>query len=240
MLGFTTPVSFDEIVTGENATNGFISRCWLVREHETNPKRKKKFKKAPTDKRLTATLKMLAHGCISDDRVERVEWYGERMKIATTKEAEAMLDAIADWFEEEGDKQKAATGLEAVVRRGYELVAKLSIILAAGGRLREPEHVRWAFAAVLADIREKLRLAQTNMLTNSKDVNDASTVLRNKIIDAVGTDNGEPISVIKRRVGRKFNESDVESMVARMVSIGLIEEIQKDTGRRPSVRYKAR
>jgi len=106
-----------------------------------------------------------------------------------------------------------------------------------GGRLREPEHVRWAFALVVKDMREKLRLAQTNILSASNNVKDSSTVLRNKIIDIVGGDDGERMSVIKRRVGTKFSGEDIEQMIMVMISNGVIVEDKKDTGRRPSVRY---
>ena len=47
ILGFTTPVTFDSIANYEQATNGFLSRAAIFKELETNPKRKKGFKKEP-------------------------------------------------------------------------------------------------------------------------------------------------------------------------------------------------
>lgn len=237
MIGYTTPVSFDDLVTGEQATNGFIGRCLLVREHETNPKRKRGFKPTPLSDQMRATLQMVYQlGTSPHEKDERIEWYGEQVNVPTTEKAQNMLEDAADWFEEEAERQKSITGLEAIIRRGYELMAKISFILAIPGRIREAEHVRWAFAMVRQDLREKLRLAQTNILNGSANSDDAGTVLRNKILDSTGED-GEVISVIKRRVGRKFNPEDIEKMVSKMVEGGLLSEVEKKTRNGKSIRY---
>lgn len=241
LLGYTTPVSFDDLVTGEQATNGFISRCLLIREHETNPKRRKSFKPRPMDDTMKARIKLLQAGGVTPyDDVWRVEYTGHKVDVHTTPEAAEMLEACADWFEREGDKQKEITGLEAIIRRGYEATAKLSFIMACSDeRLRTPVHVRYAFAFVISDMREKLRLAQTNILSSSKNAQDSATVLRNSIITAAGED-GEPLSVIKRRMKSKFDPRDIEAMLSQMVESGHIEEIRRETGGRPSVRYKSK
>ena len=244
MIGYTTPVSFDDLVTGEQATNGFISRCLLVREHETNPKRKKGFKPKPMPPALQARINYLHTGMVSASKEAfwRVEHTGDLVEVRTHSDAADALELVADWFEEEGERQKATTGLEAVIRRGYELVAKLSFIMGAcDERIRTVEHVRWSFAFVVADMREKLRLAQTNILNGSKDSTDHATVLRNRILTLIGRDDGEPISVIKQRIGRgKYSPQDVELMVSDLEQRGIIERIEKQTKGRKSVRYRER
>ena len=50
-------------------------------------------------------------------------------------------------------------GLEAIPRRGYELVAKISFILGIGDGVRTDEHVTWAFELIKRDIDRKMKLA---------------------------------------------------------------------------------
>ncbi|HQZ60682.1 MAG TPA: PriCT-2 domain-containing protein, partial [Acinetobacter sp.] len=45
MMGFTTPVTFNDLMTYEMATNGFMARSMIFTDLETNPKRKTHFKK---------------------------------------------------------------------------------------------------------------------------------------------------------------------------------------------------
>ena len=209
-----------------------------MREHETNPRRKRGFKPVKLPDALRATLQIIYKGGYSDDKDERIEFYGDKLQVITTDKAKDMLEDAADWFEEEAERQKSITGLEAIIRRGYELMAKISFILAIPSRQRDPEHIRWAFALVKEDLTEKLRLAQTNILGESKSASDTHTVLRNKVLDAAGGD-GERISVIKRRIGKKFKPEDIEKMIETLIENGKIEKIEKTTGRRPSVTYKA-
>lgn len=241
MIGYTTPVSFDELVTGEQATNGFIGRCLLVREHETNPRRRRGFKKQRMQEGMKATLKHLANPAVEmvQNGQGRIEWYSAKTVIPTTEAAADMLEGAADWFEEYAEEQKGKTGLEAIVRRGYELMAKVSFILALPGGVREPEHVRWAYKLVRADISEKIRLANTNVLAMSKSGSDALTVLENKIMDACGKDEGEPISVIKKRVGRKFDSVDVEEALKGLVESNKVMKTERQARNGLSVRYKA-
>ncbi len=239
LMGYSTPETFDQLVTGENAQNGFIGRCFLVRERETNPRMKKGFKKPELEQDLAMQVRLLAHGGISHDQGERVEWYGKKTAVQTNNEASAMLDKISDYFHDEAERQKSITGLEAIPRRGYELVAKISYILAMHSRLREPEHVRWAFAMVKRDIAEKLRLAQSNILSDSLNANDQGTVLRNKIIDVCSGEDGESLSVIKKKCGRKYNATDIEGMIDKMLEANQLGKVEKQTKGRPSLRYKA-
>ena len=239
IMGFTTPSTFDTLMDREMAENGFMSRAIISREQETNPRRKKGFKKVRLTPSIKATLKHIGKGGIDDDDTDRVEWTGDRVTVNTTDEAAQMLEDVADWFEDQGDIHKAKTGLEAIPRRGYELVAKVSYILAIPSRLREPEHVRWAFAYVKPVYEEKIRLAQTNILSESKDIDDATTVLFNRIIDITSGDDGEPMSVIKQRCGRKYNTADIEGAIQELEKRGQIEVIEKKGHRgKPSKRFR--
>lgn len=242
LIGYTTPATFNDLVTGEQATNGFIARCMLMQEHETNPRRKRGFKKRPMPPEMAATLQIIHCGgveCVTD--TQRVEWTGRKMNVPTTGKAADMLEAAADWFEEEAERQKGQTGLEAIVRRSYELMAKISFILAIPGGLRDAEHVRYAYKLAVCDMRAKLRLAYTNVLGESKDATDASTALMMRIKDICGGD-GETMSVIVRRSGRKYAPSDIEAIITQMVASGHVEQVEyRPEGRgRPSVRYRTK
>jgi len=85
-------------------------------------------------------------------------------------------------------KHKERTGLEAVVRRGYELMAKISLILAAPEGIRTAEHIRWAFAMMRRDIEEKTRLAYAN--ENEKAA--PGEALAAKIMNMVDSTMGRP------------------------------------------------
>lgn len=240
VMGFTTPSTFTGLMDREMAENGLMSRAIISAEEETNPKRKKGFKKVKMTPAIKSMLKHIVKGGIDDVESDRVEWIGDRVTVDTTDKAKQMLEDVADWFEEQGDIHKYDTGLEAIPRRGYELVAKVSYILAIPSRLRESEHVRWAFAYIKKVYEDKIRMAQTNMLSESKDIDDATTVLVNRIISITGGDEGEPMSVIRQRCGKKYNASDIDTVLQEMVNRKQIEIIEKQGKRgKPSKRYKS-
>lgn len=229
LLGMTTPVSFDGIVSDEQATNGFIGRCFLVREAETNPRRKKNFRKRgytlPDD--LRQTLQNLFDGGDYDQTRTRVEYLGDRVYLPTTAKATQMMEDAADWLEEQAEYHKGATGLEAIIRRAYELMAKISLILAVGGGLRTEEHVRWAFALMVNDIEEKIRLATTNRHVGG------DVAMEGRIIDAIG--DGETKSVILQRASRAqgFTKEQAERVLGGLLSAGKVrvEKVVSSKGR---------
>jgi len=232
LIGFTTPVSFDGLVNFEQATNGFIGRSILVREHETNPKEKDDFKKAKLDPYMAATLKQLYYpGECSPDKPMRLEHTGERIEIKTTDAAWKMLKQVKAWINDYAEHHKGKSGLEAVVRRGYELCAKVSVILACPSGLRTEEHVRWAYALIRNDIDGKIELARRNQLEGSERADSVVEVLKMRIRDVCKNDNGEPISVICQRASsKKYTRNDVESMVQVMVDSG---ELSHETVKHP-------
>jgi hypothetical protein len=73
-----------------------------------------------------------------------------------------MLDTIQEAFWQLADAHSETSGLTAIPRRGYELVAKVSFILAIPSGLRTVEHIRWAYALVRRDIEAKIRMVMSN------------------------------------------------------------------------------
>lgn len=218
LMGMTTPVSFDGMVTAEQATNGFLGRCLLIREHETNPKRKRGWRKPKggVPDSLRMSLARLYDGGSFDMQGQgaRVEQHGERVEIQTEPEAVEMLEDAADWLEDHAEFHKGHTGLEAVVRRSYEHLTKVSTILAVGEGVRTPDHVRWAFRLVREDLENKIALAHAN----SEEGTDEA--LRLRVLEAIG--DGEKAGTIRKRVSRakQYTPADADRMLEHLVKTG--------------------
>jgi len=223
LIGFTTPVTFDELVTAEQATNGFIGRAVLVRERETNPKRKRGFKKQPMSMGLRSALQNLYSPGGFDAKGGRIENYNEPTRVPTEAKALDMLEQVADWVEEYAEEHKGRTGLEAIVRRAYEQVSKVSLILSGPEGVRTPSHVRWAYAFVRQDIDEKIMLAHSNQLEKRTDASSQGEALMARIYSLVDDKDGETIGVIANRC-RKWARDDVEQAVEHLVATGRIEK----------------
>lgn len=213
LMGFTTPSTFDDIIDEDQATSGFLGRALLVREYETNPRPKWPFKKRPMSDAMRSKLQNLFSGgtfsLIGGDRVENS---GSMKEVPTTDEAVEALREALNWTLDYAEDQKERSGLEAVVRRGYEMIAKVSLILAAPEGLRTIEHVRWAYALVKRDVDEKIRLVVSN-----DDTHGADKALMAKITKIISKDHGETFGVIKNRL-RKYKPEDVQKALDAMVS----------------------
>src|SRR5699024_6423034 len=164
----------------------------------------------------------------------RVEYYGEKTAIPTDEAAFDMLEAAADWFEDHAELHKARTGLEAIVRRSYEHLTKVSTILAIGEGVRTMEHVRWAFEYVMQDLEAKLSLAMANMDPTTSDA------LASRVLDAAG--DGERRSTIIQRVSKskQYRKEDVEKMLDSLVASGDLAEDEVKHPKNGTVSYRYR
>ena len=202
MVGFTTPVTFDDLVDFQSATNGFIGRALIFNERETVPRAVTGFNPPTLNEHTTLRLEMLALGgtmsTAKRDRIER-DTFIPRYVVDSTSEAETMLRECVTHFEDMALEFKATTGLEALALGAYELVAKVSFILAAPDGVRTLEHVRWAFALVLKDINDKARLVSSN--DHAEDDPDKALAL--KIMSYLTTEQGEGEGVIVNRCRKR-------------------------------------
>lgn len=214
VMGMTTPSTFDELVTPDQATSGFIGRALIVRELDPNPKAKQPFRKRPLPDAMARQLLQLAHGGEYDMTQDRVENYNERVRIKTHPDAAQAMTAVYEAFWEFAERQKEITGLTPIPRRGYEMVAKVSLILAAPSGVRTLEHVRWAYALVRRDIDEKLRLVMSNDATYGAD-----RVLMARIAKIISKDHGETLGVINNRL-RRYKPEDVRKALDTMEQRG--------------------
>lgn len=219
LLGFTTPVTFDGLVTEEQATNGFIGRSIIVTEKESNPRAKPGFKRSRMPDRMRTTLGALYDGGVYDSECYRVEYYGDRIEIRTDAEAREMLDDVAEWAHNKAEQAKQTNGLEAIPRRAREMVSKISLILAAPGGVRTAEHVRWAYAFIERDIREKIALAHANSVADSGG--NVADAIRLRVMTLIDGEHGETKGVIINRC-RKWPRNEVEKTLATMDAAGII------------------
>lgn len=210
MIGFSTPSTFNESVSFEQITSGFVGRSIIINEPDTNPKRKRGFIAQDMPESLRSRIAGL---CVTGSYAQsstRVESNGSFNTITTSAEAQQALEDSADWFEEEAEKHTEKTGFEAVVRRGYEMVEKVSFILSLGSTERTLEHVEWANEYIRRDIEYKTMLAYSNVKERSNPIESMAA----KILCSVGED-GVTVGklVNKYRVKKSLVDEAVDYLV---------------------------
>jgi len=235
LIGFTTPVTFDELVDFQSATNGFIGRALIFNERDTAPRSKRRFKKSPMPSPMAAALVQIYTGGEYDSTAfDRVEYYGKRRTIPTSEAALDMLDAALDWTEDQAEAHRSRSGLEALYLGAYELISKVSLVLAAPEGRRTAEHVRWAFALVRRDVEEKALMVTAN--DSAKDA--PKRALQAKLMGIIGGEDGETLGVIVNKC-RRYKRQDVEKALADMVEKGLAScaEVEAPRNGKKTIRY---
>lgn len=219
VIGYTTPATFDGLMTPQEGESGFIGRSMIFEEKEFHPRIKKGHKIPPMDERLTQTLKTLRRPGYFDSMDDgRIEHAGQRTSIPTTPEAEKrLLDDVETYFYQKGQDLSGAPALVPVVRRALELVSKVSLVLAAPSGLRTLEHVEWAFALVDRDVKKKIMLIRSNDEHEGLDA-VAATIL-NQLDYETEVSEGLLLKQCRRR---KFADNDVVSTLDAMIEKGLI------------------
>jgi hypothetical protein len=237
ILGFTTPITFNDLMTFEQATNGFMARAMIFSDLETNPKRKPRFVKKPMSESLANSIRNLyshGHYDMMQSGAERVQHIGEKSTIPTDAAACELLNEVYERFYQLAESHKATTGLEAIARRGYELASKVSLICALPSGLRTVEHVRYGYALALRDVEQKIKLAYS---TDNKESSDG---LAAKVLTILDDKNGETLGVICNRL-RKVPKTQVEALLGQMIDKKMIraEEQFKPSTKQIYLRYFA-
>ena len=220
-VGYTTPSTFDGIMDGETATQGFVGRALIVTETDNNPAERDGFKKRPLSEGLAMRLAQINHGGNFDvmaGRGARVEYLGDREPVTTDDEASGMLTAISKWLHGYAEEMGEHTGEASVamIRRSYEMIAKVSFILAMPTGRRTADHVRWAFAYVRAELDAKIKLVFAN--DNSRDRPEESLAAR--IVNFIDPEKGATTAVLANRL--KLTATDLEPILQKMAGAGLI------------------
>ena len=212
LIGYTTPVTFNDLVTYETAANGFVGRSLIFNEKNPVPLEKKGFKRRKMPKELKATIQQLYSAGHFDTTSDRVENRGERITIPTSDDAAIMLDAAMDILHGLAEDHAEKSGLSSLFLRAKEQVAKISFILAVPSGLRTVEHVRWAYALVKHDVEEKVRL----VIGNDRQKDNPKEALVNKVKSAIDSKEGETLGVIINKL-RKFKKEDIERCLEELI-----------------------
>jgi len=223
-IGYTTPGTFDQIMDGETATQGFVGRAIIVSETDNNPAEREGFKKRPMSEGMAMRLSQIFHGGNFDlmqSAGARVEYAGDRQEVTTDDDAAKMLQEVSRWLHRYAEEMGEHTGEASVamIRRSYELIAKISFILAIPAATRTAEHVRWAFAYVRAELDAKIKLVFAN--DNSKERPEESIAAR--VVNYIDPDKGASTSVLANRM--KIKQEVLIPILTKMEAAGLISSI---------------
>ena len=225
LTGLTTGLTFERLVTPDQARNGFIGRSILVTEKESNPREKPNFKAEPLKDKMAMSLTGIYDGGTFDPNNRRIGHDGPKTPIRSDREALDMLDSLREWAHDLSEYHKEKTGFEPIVRRAREMILKISLILAVPGGVRTAEHVRWAYAFVNRDIHEKIRLAYANEVGDE----DPVEAIKVKIVNLLGDGHIESEGVIVgrfRAIERK-EKGIIKKVLDRLVSGGSIMVSEK-------------
>lgn len=231
MIGFTTPDTFNKLVTPDFVKNGFMARALFFEEPDNNPKPKGFLRPPPMPESIKNTIAQLASGGFYESGSGRIEFTGEKSLIHTDGDAKNLLHKVSDYFWELGEQYKESNGFESITRRGYELTSKVSAILAAPGGIRTVEHVTWAFALVKKDMNEKALLAFSN-----DDGRVDGDRLMTKILTRISKDHGETVPVLHNRI-KSSSRKEIEKTLIEMEKRGLVEKKEVKNYRHTSEKW---
>lgn len=228
LLGFTTPVTFNGLVSFDMATNGFIGRSIIFNEHETNPKPNKHRSARGLPMNLSMQLSAMRGAGDSDDS-GRVEHLGDVTTISDTQDAKKLLQDAADYFWQAAEDAKDY-GLEAIHRRGYELTAKISLILAIPEGVRTISHVQWAYELVKRDCASKMRLARSNDV-EKESPSESVAVKIEQFLTASAEPETEGVIVNRCRPHKKELVMQVLDKIVNSGRVRVIESKHGKTGK---------
>lgn len=236
--GYTTPMTFNNLINYEQATSGFIGRALIFEEKENNPriiKGHRKPKEVPHE--IAFSLKKLyTNGEAETMGGLSVCQKGQTIDVETVPECEGLLDEIYESFHEWAENEKETSGLQPLVRRGFEQVLKVSLILAMGdGMKRKPEHVLWAYKLVKDDLENKIMLTSASM---AKEERRGSDALLNTIRHAFSKTEWKSAREVQR--AKRTKADDTKKAVEHLVKIGFLEQktIKPEGRGRPTTKYK--
>lgn len=237
LMGVTTPETFEALMGYDMAVNGFIGRCLIFNERETVPRARFAHISPPLPDSISDYLRAIyTNGKYDMAAPVRVENYSEPFAVPTDDEGRAALQRIALWLEDKAEEHKSLTGYEALWLGAYEIVSKVSLILAIPERLRTVEHVAWAFAIVKRDIEEKIQL----VIGTDSEKSAPKKSLQARLLNIVSGEDGEKEGVIINRLQRKFRREDILAELSAMTTKGLLTCIEQEHKTNKSMfrRYK--
>ena len=241
LIGYSVPASMDCIMSEEMAKNGFLSRALLAIEEKDNPKPRigaKGFQPLPDN--YATTIRHLASTGSFDmmDSAQRIEYHGERRKIKSTPEAKSLLESLRTWEWEYAEHHRQTSGFTPLIRRSFELISKISTILAAPEGMRTVTHVEWAAVYVKRDLDRKIRHILDSIGRQAKDGETIQTGVESRIINLCEREEGELKSVLLDKCKRKdVKREELAALLESMVERGMLRHEVTEYRGRPSERY---
>jgi hypothetical protein len=216
MFGLTTPGIFDELMTYDMASSGFLGRALVFRENDDNPRARKRGqrRREGIDPGMELRLRSMFAG--GESETPTVARYGDPVDVETTAQGAELLEEIQDAFWKMADEHSEESGLTAIPRRGYELVAKVSILLAIPTGLRTVEHIQWAYALVRRDIETKIRMVRSNSETKPENAIHAR-------VEELLKDGPMTLGKIHNRC-QKWPAQDVTTVLEMMLALGHVRK----------------
>ena len=215
VIGYTTGITFNKLLTFEAAANGFIGRSLIFNEMNDVPPEKENFKKTKLPERLKLAVLNLYSAGHCDMTEDKIENRGDRISIATSSDAEKMLRHAMDIMHGLAEDHAEISGLSSLFLRSKEQIAKVSFILAVPSGLRDVEHVRWAYALVRRDLDAKVRIVMGNDLQKSAP----KTSLIKRIESLLSREDGETFGVICNKL-RPQKKEDIQKCLDEMLESG--------------------
>jgi hypothetical protein len=121
-------------------------------------------------------------------------------------------------------------GLEAIHRRGYELTAKVSLILAIPEGVRTLSHVQWAYELVKRDCASKMRLARSNDVEKESPAESVAVKIE-QFLTASAEPETEGVIVNRCRPHKKELVTQVLEKIVNSGRVKVIESKHGKTGK---------
>jgi hypothetical protein len=218
LVGYTTPGTFDSVMDGETATQGLVGRAIIVNEPDINPRARHGFKKQEMPGTMAMRLFNLTGRTTDQER--KVGNIQSKIEVKTTPEAKALLDDILTWVLDYAEDASEETGEASVamVRRSFEMIAKVSFILAIPSGVRDVDHVRWAFAYIRAETDAKVALVFAN--DNIKEKPEQAYAAR--IISKLDPEKGITAATLANRL--KVPVPNIDAILHKMEEDGIVRK----------------
>lgn len=222
LIGFTTPDTFQSVMTKEYADDGFIARSIILEEKDDNPRHKDNFKRptaipANISNSLISLIQNGSYSAHDQGYGIRIKPRGQLNEIKDEPDALQLLNELREYCWSLTEWHKENTGLTAILRRSFEMIVKISAILAIGNRhVRTLEHVHYAFNLVEHDLSIKTAKLESNISSGDKGNDLISKVL------AITSDS-VPMSLYE--IQRKgINKNELEPIINKLIANGLLIE----------------
>lgn len=219
LMGYTTPSTFDGVMDGETATQGLVGRAIIVNEPDINPAPRMGFEKPNLPMTMQGRLFQLSGRDQND--FGPVDCTGADLEpIQTDVAAAKMLDDVLLWLIEYGNDAAEETGEASVamVRRSFEMTAKISFILGLADGIRTVDHVRWAFAYCKAELDAKVALVFANDHQKSRP----EEALAARILGRLDPEKGKSVAVLANQV--KVDKESVSAILTKLEAKGLADQ----------------